>query len=538
MKTFKININFVIMVTIITIIVLLSSCEKESSEPEFPNPDDTEEPSEPGNGDSEDDKINGFIIGELRYKLNDNSADECYVAGMSEKKVINHLIIPSEVIIDGKPYRVTEIGDNALISALSVVTSDNMRVINGYAFTSDLQQLVVGANVAKVNPKAWNIADGPYESGTIITNGYRHEYTILSNYTPKKVSKIIWLPNTQPQGVTYRLGGKVNYVSEKYPDLLFTEVDNVPELTSLFWVDGILYTLKSPAERTCIAIGCDYNNNESLSLGKEVTNNGITLKITEYGNYVFANNPNIRHISTGDFTEINEGSFMYCNNVQTINFGDSLEYIYPNAFFECNLVKKLEFGPNVKEIKEKAFGDCSSLEEIIVNSSDESSDLEVSDYHPLSSVWSSKLKSIILYRNMRSWSEELYSNLFESAMNLTKVKMIGQCTTIYNNEFKNCSNLSDVELGDNITIIGEYAFSGCSAMESFIVGKSIKTIKQNAFSDCTGLKNFTTEALVPPDCGSQALQDIDKWKCILHVPDESIDLYKNTSQWKDFLYIE
>ncbi len=116
--------------------------------------------------------------------------------------------------------------------------------------------------------------------------------------------------------------------------------------------------------------------------------------------------------------------------------------------------------------------------------------------------------------------------------------MIGNCTTVYNNEFKNCTNLSEVELGDKITTIGKFAFSGCTAMKSFVVGKSVNEIKENAFSDCTGLTDFTTEALRPPYCRSQALQDIDKWKCKLHVPDESIELYQNASQWKDFLFIE
>ncbi|MDE7509598.1 MAG: leucine-rich repeat domain-containing protein, partial [Muribaculaceae bacterium] len=78
----------------------------------------------------------------------------------------------------------------------------------------------------------------------------------------------------------------------------------------------------------------------------------------------------------------------------------------------------------------------------------------------------------------------------------------------------------------------------CSAMESFVVGNSITKIGENAFSDCTALKDFTTEAVNPPYCGSQALQDIDKWKCKLYVPDESIDLYQTANQWKDFLFIE
>lgn len=173
-----------------------------------------------------------------------------------------------------------------------------------------------------------------------------------------------------------------------------------------------------------------------------------------------------------------------------------------------------------------------------MQANDESKELKVYD-HPLFTN-DPNLRSITLHRNVcrYDWSGGNSSNLFESQANLRKVVMIGKCTTVYNKEFKNCRNLNDVQLGENVTTIGEFAFSGCSAMESFIVGKSINQINGNAFSDCTGLKNFTTEAITPPYCGAQALQDIDKWKCTLHVPDESIHLYQTANQWEDFLFIE
>lgn len=525
-----------VMSTIVVMLIILASCEKDSFKPEMPHPDDTEEPTNPGGSENDKDPaIDGFEIGDLIYKIRTDVTDECYVAGMSKQGVVNHLIIPNEVTFDGKTYRVTEIGDHAMISALSVVTSDNMNVINSYAFTTHLQQLIVGANVKKVSPDAWNTSDGPYvEGGFTTSNGYFRDYKILSNYTRNKVSKIIWLPNTQPEGVRYRLGGKINYVSEEYAYLVPTEVCKISELTSLFWVNGILYTLKSPAERTCIAIGCDYNNSEGLSLDSEVTNKGITLRITEYGKYAFANNLNLKQISTGKTTIINEGLFMYCSNIQSVDLGEDVRTIGKNAFYDCVRIQKIEIGPNVTSIGEKALSGCSSIEEFIVYANDESKGLVVYD-SPLFTN-DSKLKSVALHRNVYiSWG---VSNLFESAVNLRKVVMIGKCTTVNDREFKNCSNLNDVQLGDNVTTIGEFAFSGCSAMESFTVGKSISQIKGNAFSDCTGLKDFSTEAITPPYCGAQALQDIDKWKCTLHVPDESIDLYQTTDQWKDFLFIE
>lgn len=39
-------------------------------------------------------------------------------------------------------------------------------------------------------------------------------------------------------------------------------------------------------------------------------------------------------------------------------------------------------------------------------------------------------------------------------------------------------------------------------------------------------------------CGTQALDDINKWECTLYVPDESIADYKTAAQWKEFFFIE
>lgn len=106
------------------------------------------------------------------------------------------------------------------------------------------------------------------------------------------------------------------------------------------------------------------------------------------------------------------------------------------------------------------------------------------------------------------------------------------------NEFYGCSNLQEFSCGDGIKTIGNRAFSGCSSMESYVSGSSVESIGEEAFSDCTALTSFTTHAVVPPVCGNQALDDINKWECKLYVPQECIDDYKVAAQWKEFFFVE
>ncbi len=86
--------------------------------------------------------------------------------------------------------------------------------------------------------------------------------------------------------------------------------------------------------------------------------------------------------------------------------------------------------------------------------------------------------------------------------------------------------------------IGDYAFSGCASLDNFSFGTSLKSIGKGAFSGCTALTKLVSKAEVPPTCGSQALDDINKWSCTLYVPSAQMAAYKAADQWKDFFFYE
>ena len=95
-----------------------------------------------------------------------------------------------------------------------------------------------------------------------------------------------------------------------------------------------------------------------------------------------------------------------------------------------------------------------------------------------------------------------------------------------------------MKIGDGVSKIGNWAFSGCSSLDLFSFGSAVQTIGQEAFSDCTNVTKLITRAATPPTCGSQALDDINKWNCKLYVPTESLSQYQQADQWKEFFFIE
>ena len=110
--------------------------------------------------------------------------------------------------------------------------------------------------------------------------------------------------------------------------------------------------------------------------------------------------------------------------------------------------------------------------------------------------------------------------------------------SIYAEEFYGCSNLKNVAMGDAVSSIGYQAFSGCSSLASFTFASAMKTIGGKAFSGCTSMTSLISLATTPPACGNLALDDIDKWSCVLKVPESSISAYQAADGWKEFFFIE
>ena len=121
---------------------------------------------------------------------------------------------------------------------------------------------------------------------------------------------------------------------------------------------------------------------------------------------------------------------------------------------------------------------------------------------------------------------------------LTSVTIGNSVTTIGGDAFYGCSSLTSVTIPNSVTIIAYKAFSGCTNLQKVHIGNSVKDIGEYAFKKCTSVTQISSEAVVPPTCESGVFTDINKSKCKLIVPKNSLDAYKQADQWKDFFLIE
>ena len=133
-----------------------------------------------------------------------------------------------------------------------------------------------------------------------------------------------------------------------------------------------------------------------------------------------------------------------------------------------------------------------------------------------------------LYRNRLPWYK----------YDIKRIIIGDGATTIGEAAFKDCSNLTSVTIPNSVTTIGRHAFDECTNLQKVNIGNSVKTIGIAAFNNCTSITQISSEAVVPPTCESNVFDDINKSKCKLIVPKNSLDAYKQADQWKDFFLIE
>ena len=266
----------------------------------------------------------------------------------------------------------------------------------------------------------------------------------------------------------------------------------------------------------------------------------IPNSVKTLGSYAFHGCSGIisAKIGTG-ITAINIDTFNGCTSLTDIQVGSNVSTINSYAFYNCSALPKILIPQSVTNIKNYVFSRCTSLKEVTMedrNTDDTALTLGSNDYSPLFA--DCPLDKVYIGRNISYSTGSYYGySPFYRNTSLRSVTITDKETEISPNEFYGCTNLKNVSIGDGVETIGDWAFSGCSSLDYFGFGSSVKSIGKEAFSDCTAMTKIVSKAATPPTCGSQALDDINKWTCTLFVPTGATATYQAADQWKEFFFI-
>lgn len=206
--------------------------------------------------------------------------------------------------------------------------------------------------------------------------------------------------------------------------------------------------------------------------GTAITEIHIPDNVNYFGNYVFADCPNLDtaylpktwiRLMQGTFynckklktvvlsdrlQEIQQEAFNGCVNLQTINFPDTLRTIGNSAFYNCDSFTKLILPENLTTIKDKAFYDCDGL-------------LSLSIPNSVTSMGTSA---------------------FCHCDNLKDVSLGTGLTTIPQYAFANCGKIEEITLPYRTTKIDQYAFNADTSLTKIMIPRNVSSIAANAFS--------------------------------------------------------
>ncbi|MBR6169159.1 MAG: leucine-rich repeat protein [Bacteroidaceae bacterium] len=252
----------------------------------------------------------------------------------------------------------------------------------------------------------------------------------------------------------------------------------------------------------------------------------IPESVTSIGNNAFARCTSLTSfIIPNGVTSISQCTFSGCTNLTFVTIPNGVTSIGWAAFKECYSLTNISIPDGVTTIGDMAFAN-SALTTIIIPNSVQSMGKSV--------FFSCKhLTSVVLSENLTSINEET----FEDCISLTNINIPNGVTTIGYGAFYTCRNLPKITIPNSVTNIGSSAFSGCLGLLTLSIGKNVTHIGMSAFQNCTNLTDVYCYTDSVPIIENVAFT-FNKRKPIasatLHVPVNSVDLYKADSRWNGF----
>ncbi|MGN0768130.1 MAG: leucine-rich repeat domain-containing protein [Christensenellales bacterium] len=209
-----------------------------------------------------------------------------------------------------------------------------------------------------------------------------------------------------------------------------------------------------------------------------------------------------------DCVEIGSYAFAYLRGLQNVKFakGATLKQIDEGAFVGCEAIGTVEITAGIEYIGKSAFAFCGSLSQLVFSA------VNFTDGEKGNAAFEGAGAATGLTVTVSNKSKTLPSYLFENANYLTALAFEdgGICEKIGQSAFSGCVSLTTITIPDYVKEIGEGAFAGCSSATKYtapFVGGKAEAVTGDAttlfgYVFGTEEKEGTTAALQTHGAGS------------------------------------
>lgn len=312
---------------------------------------------------------------------------------------------------------------------------------------------------------------------------------------------------------------------------------------------------------------------DSIVIPEEVTYSGRTRKVTSIGKQAFyycnitsiTIPKSVTSIGVGNF---GEGTFYGCQKLTSIMIPSSVTTIGRDAFANCTGLTSVQIEDigswcNISFYNDESnplskarhlFLDNMEITELVVPDGVKS----IGNYAFLNGAG---FKSIIIPNSV----ESIGTCAFQNCIGLTSVNIPNSVTDIGDSAFDGCSSLTSVSIPNSVMFIGAEAFYNCNALSELTISNNVTSIGERAFYNCYKLQSVTLPSSLE-NIGSNAFYGSNLetvfsyiknpfiikgrndtyptfskntfYNSTLYVPEGTIEKYKTTAGWKDFVFIE
>ncbi len=252
-----------------------------------------------------------------------------------------------------------------------------------------------------------------------------------------------------------------------------------------------------------------------------------------YAHHLYLNGKEIIDlIVPNGVTSIARYAFEGCSALTSVTIPNSVTSIGLYAFYGCTSLTSITIPNSVTRIDDYAFRNCSNLTSITIPESVTSIGNNVFD----ETAWYNNQPDGVVYVGNIAYT---YKGTMPEETSITlKDGTLG----IAHYAFYTFRNLRSVTIPNSVVYIGDYAFAydgryGESRLNFVYIGSGVKTIGEKAFYECNSLTSVYCYATTPPetiDGGNTFVLGLIRRLGTLHVPAESVSVYKATYPWNEF----